>query len=246
MRTVGVIPARYGSTRLKGKVLADIFGKPLIQHVWERASEAKLLDDLFIAVDNEHVKNVCEGFGAKTVMTDKSCLSGSDRIAQAVKDIDAGIVINIQGDEPMLNASIIDGLVDVLKKNKEVQMSTAVVKMKESKDAQDPNVVKAIVDRKGYAIYFSRAALPFDREGDGKEIEYFKHLGFYGYRKVFLLGFKDLPLSKLEQAEKLEQLRVIEAGYKIKVIETEFDTIAVDTQEDLQKVKKALKKAGGK
>ncbi|MDP8264576.1 MAG: 3-deoxy-manno-octulosonate cytidylyltransferase [Candidatus Aceula lacicola] len=244
MRSIGVIPARYGSTRLKGKVLADIFGKPLIQHVWERAKKSKLLDDLIIAADDERVSQVCEGFGAKVVMTDKECASGSDRIAQAVKNIDAGIVINIQGDEPMLDASIIDGLVDVLKKDKDVQMSTAVVKMRKSKDAQDSNVVKAIVDRKGYAIYFSRSPIPFDREGKGAQ--YFKHLGFYGYRKSFLLGFKDLPPSVLEQAEKLEQLRVIEAGYKIKVIETEFDTIAVDTKEDLSKVKKALKKSGGK
>ena len=243
MRSIGVIPARYGSTRLKGKVLADIFGKPLIQHVWERAKKAKLLDDLIIAVDDDRVQKVCEGFGANVVMTDKKCVSGSDRIAQAIRNIEAGIVVNIQGDEPMLDASIIDSLVDVLAKEKDVHMSTAVVKMKKSKDALDPNVVKAIVDRRGYAIYFSRCPIPFDREGAG--VQYFKHLGFYGYRKSFLLGFKDLPKSNLEQAEKLEQLRVIEAGYKIKVIETEFDTIAVDTKEDLMKVKKALKKSGG-
>ncbi|MDD3375485.1 MAG: 3-deoxy-manno-octulosonate cytidylyltransferase [Candidatus Omnitrophica bacterium] len=243
MRSVGVIPARYGSTRLKGKVLADIFGKPLIQHVWERAKKAKLLDDLIIAVDDDRVQEICAGFGAHVVMTDKKCASGSDRIAQAIRNIEAGIVVNIQGDEPMLDASIIDGLVDVLAKEKGVQMSTVVVKMTKSKDALDPNVVKAIVDRKGNAIYFSRSPIPFDREGEG--VQYFKHLGFYGYRKSFLLGFKDLPKSSLEQAEKLEQLRVIEAGYKIRVIETEFDTIAVDTQEDLIRVKKVLKKSGG-
>ncbi len=244
MKVIGVIPARYGSTRLKGKVLEDIFDKPLIQHVWERASQAKLLDELIIAVDDERVEAVCKSFGAKTIMTDKECASGTDRIAQGVKDLDFDIVVNIQGDEPLLDASIIDGIVDALKSDDTTQMSTAVVKIDNAKDAQDPNIVKAIIDKSGNAIYFSRSPIPFDRENQG--VQYFKHLGFYGYRKSFLMGFKDLPESKLEEAEKLEQLRVIEAGYKIKVIETTFDTVAVDTQDDLDRVKEILKTSGGK
>jgi len=244
MKTIGVIPARYASTRLKAKVLVDLLGKPLIQHVWERARQAKRLDGLLIAVDDEHVKAVCEGFGAKVVMTSPDCTSGSDRIMEAVKDLSAAYILNIQGDEPLIDPSIIDNLVTTLWKERQAPVATVMKRIDKEDDLINPNVVKVVVDRKGYALYFSRSVMPFNREGVAfNSLAYYKHLGIYGYQKSFLMSFKKLPKSMLEDVEKLEQLRVLEAGYKIKVIETDKETISVDTVEDLEKVKSILRKS---
>ena len=246
MQVVGVIPARYGSTRLKGKVLLDLCGKPLIQHVWEGASKAKTLDIVLIATDDEKVKQVCEGFGAKVVLTSPACQSGSDRISQAVKNIPAAIVLNIQGDEPLMSPSAIDDLVKGILNEKDAPVATLVRKITKKKDIESPSVVKAVIDNKGFALYFSRATIPFDRDQRSKKPKvYYKHLGIYAYRKSFLMDFNNLPASKLEQTEKLEQLRILEAGYKIKVIETDQDSIGVDTKEDLLKVKRILEAKDG-
>jgi len=243
MKAIGVIPARYASTRLKAKVLVDLLGKPLIQHVWERASQAKRLDGLLIATDDERVKNVCESFGAKVVMTSPACASGSDRIIEAVKDLNAAYILNIQGDEPLIDPGVIDNLVMTLWKEKQAPVATVIKRIDKEEDLVNPNVVKVVVDKKGYALYFSRSIMPFNRDAvDFKELVYFKHLGIYGYHKSFLMSFKKLPKSKLEETEKLEQLRVLEAGYKIRVIETDKETISVDTAEDLEKVKSILRK----
>ena len=247
MNTLGVIPARFGSTRFEGKVLADILGKPMIQHVWERAKECKMLDGVIVACDDERIKKACEEFGAEAVMTSKAHASGSDRIIEAVKNLETEIVVNIQGDEPLVEPSMIDDLVRTLIEDKTCEMATLIKSIEKEEEINDPNVVKVTVDTKGYALYFSRAAIPFNREKvSHKKISYYKHFGLYAYRKNFLMKFKDLPASRLEAVERLEQLRVLEAGYKIKTVETSFDTIAVDTKEDLKRVEDCLKKAKGR
>jgi len=244
MKAIGVIPARYASTRLKAKVLVDLLGKPLIQHVWERARQAKRLDELLIAADDERVKTVCEGFGAKVVMTSPDCASGSDRIFEAVKDLNAAYILNIQGDEPLIDPGIIDNLVTTLWKEKQAPVATVMKRIDKEEDLANPNVVKVVVDKKGYALYFSRSIMPFNRETAAfNTLIYYKHLGIYGYQKSFLMSFKKLPKSMLEETEKLEQLRVLEAGYKIKMIETDKETLSVDTAEDLEKVKSILRKS---
>ncbi len=243
MNTIGVIPARYGSTRLKGKVLADLCGKPMIQHVWENAKKAKLLDRLMIACDDAKVKKICEGFGAEAVMTSKDCASGTDRIAEAVKSLNTEIVVNIQGDEPLVSPTMIDDMTKALLENKACMMSTVIKPITDAKDIENPNVVKVVVDHQGFALYFSRSAIPYNREGiSSNKVKYYKHFGLYAYRKDFLLSFKNLPPSSLEQIEKLEQLRVLQAGYKIKTVETNFNAIAVDTKEDLKRVEDVLRK----
>lgn len=247
MNIIGVIPARYGSTRLKAKVLADISGKPMVQRVWESAKKSRLLDDLIIACDDERIKKAAEDFGARAVLTSKKHQSGSDRIAEAVRSLKVDIVVNIQGDEPLVHHTMVDDMARALVKDKECVMSTVVKPLDNIKELNNPNIVKAIVDRKGFAIYFSRSVIPYNREGiDIKKIGYYKHLGLYAYRKNFLLNFKNLPASHLEKAEKLEQLRVLEAGYKIKAVKTLFDTIAVDTQDDLERVEHFLKAKGSR
>jgi 3-deoxy-manno-octulosonate cytidylyltransferase (CMP-KDO synthetase) len=243
MKTVGIIPARYGSTRLEAKVLADIAGKPMIRHVWERASQSRLLDELVIACDDERILKKAESFGAKALLTAKTHASGSDRIAEAVgimKLASDDIVVNIQGDEPMIDASVIDALAQALADDEACSMATVVKVIDNPQDIQNPNIVKAVLDNNGYALYFSRAAIPCDRERKQK-VTYYKHLGLYAYRKDFLLTFTKMPKSPLEEAEQLEQLRVLEAGYKIKTVETDVETIAVDTQEDLRRVAALLK-----
>lgn len=243
MKAIGVIPARYGSTRLKAKVLADILGKPLIQHVWEGANRSQYLDDLYVATDDERVKAVCEGFGAKVVMTSPECQSGSDRVIEAVKDLSAAHVLNIQGDEPLIDGGIIDGLIGALRKEKEAPVATVIKPIVKEEDLDNPNIVKVVIDRKGYALYFSRSTIPFNREAAKfSTLTYYKHLGIYAYQKSFLMSFKKLPRSILEETEKLEQLRVLEAGYKIKTTLTDKETLSVDTAEDLDKVKAFLRK----
>ncbi len=242
MKTIGVIPARYGATRFEAKVLARLHGKPVLEHVWRQAKKARLLDSVLIATDDKRIQDVCKRFGAKAVLTSQSHQSGSDRIAEAVKPLKVDIVVNIQGDEPLVHPSMIDGMVEALKKDKTAQVSTVIKLIEDFRELENPNVVKVVVDRAGYAIYFSRCAIPYNRQNvDFKGVGYYKHLGLYAYRKKFLLGFKSLPVSSLEKAEQLEQLRVLQAGYKIKVVVTKFETIAVDTKEDLKRVEKYFK-----
>jgi 3-deoxy-manno-octulosonate cytidylyltransferase (CMP-KDO synthetase) len=238
---IGVIPARYSSTRFEGKVLADIGGKPMIQHVWERAKQALLLDDLIIACDDERVAAVAKEFGAKVVMTAKQHVCGTDRIAEVVNPLECKVVINIQGDEPLLHPTMIDNVARVLLDDGAVSMATIIKRISDPASLADPHVVKVVVDKNGFAMYFSRAPIPFlAHSSDVKDPVYYKHIGLYGYTKDFLFTFKNLKPSHLEKIEKLEQLRVLEEGYKIKVIETKYETIGVDTAEDLAKLKDYL------
>ncbi len=240
---IGVIPARYQSTRFAGKVLADINGKPMLQHVWERAKLSRMLNDLIIACDNEIILKVAQEFGAKTVMTSKDHTCGTDRISEVVNPIDVRVVINIQGDEPLIHPMMIDSVARALIEDKTINMATIMKKIEDIQQITDPNVVKVVVDKNNFALYFSRAPIPFlavNAEID--QVNYYKHIGLYGYTKDFLFTYKNLPASVLEKTEKLEQLRVLTEGFKIKVIETPFDTIGVDTPEDLEKVKEKLQK----
>jgi len=238
MDAVGIIPARYGSTRFEGKLLADLCGKSVIQHTWENAKKSKSLEDLIIATDDKRIYNAAKGFGANVVYTSTAHKSGSDRLTEAASSIDARIIVNIQADEPLLQPSMIDDVTSPLLKDGSINMATLCHKIEDHKEIFDPNVVKVVFDRNGFALYFSRAAIPYERQGSDDKLqalEYYKHIGIYAYTKDSLFTFKSLPQSRLERVEKLEQLRVLENGYRIKVIETKFDTVGIDTPEDLEK-----------
>ena len=243
MDVIGVIPARFFSTRFEGKVLAKIFGKPMLQLVYERVRQARLLDDVIIACDHELVADTAREFGAKVVMTSKSHVSGTDRISEVVNPLDVKIVVNIQADEPLIHPSMIDSVAAALLDDRNLSMATLMKKIEDPNLVNDPNVVKVVVDKNNFALYFSRAAIPhLAANAEVKEPVYFKHIGLYGYTKDFLFTYKNLPVSNLEKTERLEQLRVLEGGFRIKVIETNFDTVGVDTPEDLERVKLALQK----
>lgn len=236
MKAIGVIPARYASTRFPAKVLALLGGKPLIEHTWQRARQCKQLDELLIACDHPDVFNAACSFGAKVVMTDSHHPSGSDRIAQAVEKMPFDIIVNIQGDEPFIDPATIDQLVLLLRNDTASQMGTVIKEIDDVVEFNNPNVVKCVVDEKGFALYFSRSAIPFNRNANlPVGSKRYKHLGLYAYRKDFLLQYKDWPKSSLESTEQLEQLRVLEKGYRIKTVLTTQESIAIDTPDDLKK-----------
>jgi len=241
MNVIGVIPARYSSTRFDGKVLVDIAGKPMLQHVWERAKQAIVLDDLIIACDDERVAKAAEGFGAKVMMTAKAHTCGTDRISEIVNFLDVKIIVNIQADEPLIHPVMIDTVARALLDDPSVVMATLMKKITDSHEINDPHVVKVVVDKDNFALYFSRAAIPYLAANSTVSAPvYFKHIGLYGYTKDFLFTYKNLPVSTLESIEKLEQLRVLHEGIKIKVIETKYETIGVDTPQDLERLKQFL------
>jgi len=240
MDVIGVIPAHWASSRFEGKVLADILGKSMLQHVWERAQGALLLDDIIIACDDERVASVASGFGARVVMTSKDHPSGTDRIAEVINPLDVKIVVNIQADEPLLHSAMIDQVVRPLLNDRSVSVSTLIKKVNDPLVVNDPNVVKAVIDKDNFAMYFSRSVIPHKAVNSDADPVYYKHIGLYAYTKDFLFIYRKLPPSKLEKIEKLEQLRILEAGFKIKTTETNFDTIGVDTADDLEKVKRKL------
>jgi 3-deoxy-manno-octulosonate cytidylyltransferase (CMP-KDO synthetase) len=244
-RIVGVMPARYGSSRFEGKVLADIAGKPMIQWVYERANQSKMLDELFVAVDDPRVQSRVEQFGGKAVLTAAHHKSGTDRIAEAVENMPADIVVNIQGDQPLLDPDMIDEAVKPMIDNPEIQMSTLKREI-EKDEFNDPGVVKVVVDDNDFALYFSRSLIPYPRYEEN--IRVFEHIGLYVYRKDFLLKISKTPMGYLEKIESLEQLRVLEKGFKILVVETKMDRtagISVDTPEDLKKVEKIISQMKG-
>ena len=216
MRTIGVIPARMGSTRFPGKVLALIGDKPMIQWVWEKAKQAIRLDEVLIACDHLDVFKAAKAFGANAVMTDPKHPSGSDRIAEAVEDIECDIIVNIQGDEPFIDPKTIDALAQLMQQDPLTPMGTVIKVITGQGEFGDPNVVKCVVDTAGFALYFSRAPIPYRRDPQATDIKRYKHLGLYAYRKDFLMQYKDWSKSTLESIEKLEQLRVLEKGYRIK------------------------------
>ncbi len=240
MKKCAFIPARYQSTRFPGKPLTLIAGKPMIQHVYERAVSCPELTDVFVATDDERILARVEGFGGKVIMTGKSHNSGTDRIAEAAQMIGLtheDIIINIQGDQPIFDPDVVSQMIEPLENDSNVSMSTLKHKISNPANVENPNHVKVVTDNQGFALYFSRYPIPYyrDRDSDASG-EYYKHLGFYGFRMEFLIQFTRLSEGVLESAEKLEQLRALENGFKIKVVETSFDSVEVDVPEDVKKV----------
>ncbi|MBU1043738.1 MAG: 3-deoxy-manno-octulosonate cytidylyltransferase [Candidatus Omnitrophica bacterium] len=242
MDVIGIIPARYGSTRLPAKALADILGKPMIQHIYERAKQASILDDVIVATDDTRIKAAVEKFSGKVVLTSKEHSSGTERLTEVVFDLDVKIVVNIQGDEPLIEPSMINDVAYALLENENLVMSTLKHPITNQEDYMNPNIVKVVTNKDNFALYFSRSPIPnILRKNSAIPNYLYKHLGIYAYTKDFLLTFKGLKISKLEEAESLEQLRALEHGYPIKVIETKHNSVGVDTEEDLQRVIEILK-----
>jgi len=235
MRAIGVIPARLASTRLPEKLLRIIAGKTLLEWTWRNALRSRALDEVVIACDDERIFEVAADFGARVRMTSQEHQSGTDRIAEAVEEIEGDVIVNVQADEPLVHPSVIESLVKAMAASADEVMATVIVPVTDARAMDNPNVVKVVVDAEGHALYFSRARIPFLRDAD-REVTYYRHMGIYAYRKPFLKTFTALPKSTLEQIEKLEQLRVLEAGYKIKTVVTGHESIGVDTAEDLAAV----------
>ncbi|NLC68157.1 MAG: 3-deoxy-manno-octulosonate cytidylyltransferase [Clostridiaceae bacterium] len=240
-KVIGVIPARYGSTRLEGKPLKDICGKPMIQHVYERASEAKTIEKVIVATDDLRILEAVKAFGGEAVMTSVEHKTGTDRIAEVVRDIDTEIVVNIQGDEPLIIPGIIDEIVSELINDESVNTATGCCVIKEQNMLTDPNVVKVVFDRQGFALYFSRSLIPHPRKINQSDT--YEHIGIYAYRKDYLMKYITLEDTPLSLAESLEQLKVLEHGDRIKVVSTKYpyNALSVDTQDDLDKVRGLMK-----
>lgn len=246
-QVVAIIPARYQSNRFKGKPLAEICGKPMIQHVYERAQASSLLTRVAVATDDQRIADCVYGFGGEVVMTRNDHASGTDRLAEAATIMnirEQDVVVNIQGDQPLFPSEIVSQVAQPLLDDPSLPMSTLIYKIIRKEEINDPNHVKTVFDRHGMALYFSRAPIPFQRNPEEAESPtYYKHLGFYAYRKGFLLSFVALPEGEWERFEKLEQLRALEYGYGIKVVLTKHDSIEVDTPADAMRVEELCKEA---
>jgi 3-deoxy-manno-octulosonate cytidylyltransferase (CMP-KDO synthetase) len=248
---VGIIPVRYGSTRLPGKPLLKIAGKAIIEHVYERARRASLLRDIIVATDDERIAAVVRRIGGKVVITPTAIQSGSDRVAYAAKTIDADIVVNIQGDEPLIEPEMIDETVQTLFDDETVEVGTPVRRITSAEELGNPSVVKVVLDKNNFALYFSRSPIPYRRSignpPQGNEALtdtlYYKHIGLYVYRKDFLGGFTQWEPSPLEKAEELEQLRILEHGHRIKCVVTGYDSFSVDTPGDFERLEKMILKS---
>jgi 3-deoxy-manno-octulosonate cytidylyltransferase (CMP-KDO synthetase) len=237
-----IIPARYKSSRFEGKPLADICGKPMIQHVYEGALQAESVSYVAVATDDERIFEKVKSFGGNVVMTSARHKSGTDRVAEAVSGLDlddSDIVVNVQGDQPLFVSSQIDEVAGPLLDDPTVNFCTLIYKIQKEEEIYHPNAVKVVFDKDNFALYFSRATIPYDRDGKD-EIPYYKHHGIYAYRKSFLVTFTALEQGCLERIEALEQLRALEHGYKIKVVETLHDSVEVDTPEELERVKRII------
>jgi 3-deoxy-manno-octulosonate cytidylyltransferase (CMP-KDO synthetase) len=242
MKKYAFIPARYQSSRFPGKPLALIAGKPMIQRVYERAALCTQLSDVFVATDDERISACVKGFGGKVIITDSNLRSGTDRIAKAALTLGLNqkdIIVNIQGDQPIFDPDIVSQLVGPFENEDNISMTTLKYKILDRTDINNPNHVKVVTDSQGFAIYFSRYPIPYLRDA-GAGFTHYKHLGFYGYRMDFLLRFTNLSEGVLEAAEKLEQLRALENGFKIRVIETSSDSVEVDVPEDVDRVEKII------
>lgn len=256
--SVVIIPARFHSTRFPGKVLVPLNGKPLIQHVYEKASGAARADAVYVATDHRGVVEAVEAFGGRAVMTAEGLRSGTDRIAEALGLLEArgggstpwDVIVNVQGDEPLVRADMVDALVDLMA-DRRASIGTLAKRIEDVEDITNPNTVKVVFDREGFALYFSRSPIPYYRDlfagrdlagtpPDPAAAIMFRHVGLYAYRREALLKFTSLPVSRLEEAEKLEQLRALEHGLAIKVGETAHATIGVDTPEDLERVQQCI------
>lgn len=247
MRIVAIIPSRYYSTRLEGKPLIDIAGKPMIQWVYESAQQAQLVDRVIVATDDKRILETVARFGGEAELTSPHHLSGTDRIAEVADRLSCDIIINLQGDEPLMEPRLVDEVARLVEDNTEVYMASAQSPITKMENLMNPNVVKVVADCSGYALYFSRSPIPYCSAGEENKHTPlgFKHIGLYVYRREFLMKFVALGPSALEKLERLEQLRALENGYRIKLHSTEYDPIGVDTPADVEQVVKKIKEREG-
>jgi len=241
MKTISIIPARYASTRFPGKPLATIMGKPMIQHIYERVLLVKGLDAVYVATDDQRIFEVVKGFGGSVLMTSEAHTCGTDRLSECAEKLglsDEDLILNIQGDEPLIRPEMVEDLISIFD-DTSVYMGTLKKKITVESELNNPNIVKVITNLDEEALYFSRYCLPYERNTGFAT--HFKHIGMYGYTKNFLMKYSKMPKTTLEQAESLEQLRVLENGFKIKVKETMYSTIGVDTPEQLKEVEERMK-----
>ncbi|RAK25265.1 3-deoxy-manno-octulosonate cytidylyltransferase (CMP-KDO synthetase) [Flavobacterium aquaticum] len=241
MKIIAVIPARYASTRFPAKLMQDLGGKTVILRTYEAAISTNLFDDVFVVTDSDLIYNEIISNGGKAIMSIKEHESGSDRIAEAVEHMNVDVVINVQGDEPFINKKPLEELIEVFKNDteKKVDLGSLMFQISDKKEINNPNNVKVITDQQGFALYFSRSVIPFPRE-ENVGVRYMKHIGIYAFRKEALMDFYRLPMLSLEASEKLEQLRYLEYGKRIKMVETSHVSIGIDTPEDLEKARKLL------
>ncbi|MDW7679884.1 MAG: 3-deoxy-manno-octulosonate cytidylyltransferase [bacterium] len=237
MTAVGIIPACYASQRFPGKPLADILGKPMIQWVYEQASATKRLRQVLVATDDERIYQTVATFGGNVEMTSPAAANGTERIAEIARRLDDPLIVNIQGDEPLIRPDVIDQLVELMVQNPQAPVGTLVTKIADDGVPADPNVVKVVLDKYQFAIYFSRFPIPYRRGKIIGDFPYYQHIGIYIYRREFLLELVKLPQLPLENAEQLEQLRILEHGFKIKAALTDVNSLGVDVPEDIEKVK---------
>jgi 3-deoxy-manno-octulosonate cytidylyltransferase (CMP-KDO synthetase) len=240
LRIVALIPARYASTRLPGKILADLDGRPMIEHVYRRAAAAPLVAEVIVATDDLRIATRVAEFGGKVRLTKVTHETGTDRLAEVVASLDCDIVVNVQGDEPMVDPGAIGELVAPLARDPGLQMTTLFRRIHQAAELTDPNIVKVVLDRAGYAMYFSRAPIPHVRDPRGGWPPLYRHIGLYAYRRSALLVLASLEPTPLERAEKLEQLRALEHGIRIKAVETNFESFEVNTPEDLAQIRRLL------
>lgn len=241
MKIIAVIPARYASTRFPAKLMQDLGGKTVILRTYQAAVNTKLFDDVFVVTDSDLIFNEIISNGGKAIMSIKEHESGSDRIAEAVADMDVDIVVNVQGDEPFIDRDSLASVIDIFKKDdkKQVDLASLMREIKNKEDIENPNNVKVVTDLNGFALYFSRSVVPFPRDVN-TDVKYYQHIGIYAFRKQALLDFSTWQVSGLEAAEKLEQLRYLEHGKRIKMAVTTHISIGIDTLEDLERARKMI------
>ncbi|MDY0781647.1 3-deoxy-manno-octulosonate cytidylyltransferase [Tenacibaculum sp. IB213877] len=241
MKIIAMIPARYSASRFPGKLMKNLHGKTVIVRTYESAVNTQLFDEVYVVTDSDIIYKEVEVAGGKVLMSKKEHDCGSDRIAEAVEDLDVDIVVNVQGDEPFIDAVSLEKLIDVFKKDtqKEIDLASLKVQITNQEDIKNPNNVKVITDQNDFAVYFSRSVIPYQRDQD-VEVKYYKHKGVYAFRKSALLDFYNTPMTPLEAAEKIEAIRYLEVGKKIKMIETTVESIGIDTPEDLENAIKYL------
>jgi len=233
---LGIIPARFASSRFPGKALASLAGRPMVRHVYERAQMSRYLTDVLVATDDDRIASAVRAFGGRVRMTSADHPSGTDRLAEIAHSEPAAIYVNIQGDEPLIDPEAIDAAILSVHGDDDVSMGTLKKRIADPSDILNTNVVKVVTNLAGDAIYFSRCPIPYERDGRSDEQLYFKHVGLYVYRGDLLRRYPDLPVGPLERAERLEQLRALENGFRIRVVETEYESVGVDTPEDLERV----------
>ncbi len=241
MKASVIIPARYGSSRFEGKPLADINGKPMIQHVYERCLQAEGVGSVIVATDDDRIFEAVRRFDGEAVMTSPDHETGTDRLAEVARSLDSDLIVNVQGDEPLIDPAAIEAAIAPMRDDAAIVMGTLKSEIRSEDDLQNPDVVKVVTDCNDFALYFSRSAIPYVREAENGGQKYFRHIGLYVYNRHFLLAYAGMEPTPLERAEKLEQLRALENGYRIKVVTIDHDSIGVDRPGDLDRVRKIMK-----